>query len=199
VFDHRAELRVQATPKDAAVYVDGFYAGIVDDFDGIFQPLFLPPGEHQIALYLEGFRTIFHNVYLRPGSSLKLHDRLDRLPPGARSVPPEVAPPLPPPPHGTYDPPRTPPPVPAPAPGPVRPAAGFGTLEVRVQPVDAIVTVNGERWLSSDEGRYVLQVAPGNHRVEVTLEGHQPFSMDVEVKEGEAAPLNVSLAAIGKK
>lgn len=32
----RASVRVIATPKEAAVYVDGFYAGIVDDFDGSF-------------------------------------------------------------------------------------------------------------------------------------------------------------------
>jgi hypothetical protein len=196
VYDHRAELRVQATPREAAVYVDGFYAGIVDDFDGVFQSLFLPPGGHQVALYLEGFRTAFHNVYLRPGSTLKLHDRLERLAPGVRSVPPMVAPPVPPPPHGTYEGPRTPPLASAPAPGRVVPAAGFGTLEVRVQPIDAFVTVDGERWLSSDEGRYILQVAPGSHRVEVSLEGHQSFSMEVEVAEGAATPLNVSLVAI---
>jgi hypothetical protein len=33
---------VLATPKEAAVYVDGFYAGVVDDFDGVFQSLPLP-------------------------------------------------------------------------------------------------------------------------------------------------------------
>jgi hypothetical protein len=39
-------LRLQVTPKDAAVYVDGFYAGIVDDFNSAFQRLPVPPGEH---------------------------------------------------------------------------------------------------------------------------------------------------------
>jgi hypothetical protein len=32
VYDDRAEVRVLATPKSTAVYVDGFYAGIADDF-----------------------------------------------------------------------------------------------------------------------------------------------------------------------
>jgi hypothetical protein len=40
-----------ARPEEAAVYVDGFYAGIVDDFDGVFQKLLLPPGDHTIVLY----------------------------------------------------------------------------------------------------------------------------------------------------
>src|SRR5687768_16633999 len=39
VLDERAEVRVLVTPADAAVYVDGYYAGVVDDFDGILQRL----------------------------------------------------------------------------------------------------------------------------------------------------------------
>jgi hypothetical protein len=156
VYDNRAELRVQASPRDAAVYVDGFYAGIVDDFDGILQRLYLPPGGHQIALYHDGYRTVFHNVYLRPGSTLKLHDRLEPLLAGQRSEPPPVAPPVPPvppPPDGSCRAPRRAPPTPGPATVPARPAEGFGTLEIRVQPIGADVTIDGERWLSSDEGQ----------------------------------------------
>src|SRR6266542_229436 len=46
VYDDRAQVRVLATPKEAAVYVDGYYAGIVDDFDGMLQSLPLSPGGH---------------------------------------------------------------------------------------------------------------------------------------------------------
>jgi hypothetical protein len=36
------------------VYVDGFYPGIVDDFNGVvFQALPLTPGGHTIILYLK--------------------------------------------------------------------------------------------------------------------------------------------------
>ena len=45
--------RIQVTPRDAEVYVDGYLAGIVDDFDGFMQRLRLPPGEHEIELYRE--------------------------------------------------------------------------------------------------------------------------------------------------
>jgi hypothetical protein len=34
-------LRLRVTPKQAEVFVDGYYVGIVDDFDGIFQRLHL--------------------------------------------------------------------------------------------------------------------------------------------------------------
>jgi hypothetical protein len=56
MYDNRAEVRVLVTPEQAAVYVDGFYAGIVDDFNGFFERLPLPPGGHDIVLYLEGCR-----------------------------------------------------------------------------------------------------------------------------------------------
>ena len=58
VFDYRAEVRILATPREATVYVDGFYAGIVDDFDGTFQRLPLTPGGHRIELFLDGHRTV---------------------------------------------------------------------------------------------------------------------------------------------
>src|SRR5690348_18075962 len=32
-------VRIQVEPSKTRVYVDGYYAGIVDDFDGIFQRL----------------------------------------------------------------------------------------------------------------------------------------------------------------
>src|SRR5262245_48645054 len=48
VYDNTASVRVQVKPKEAEVYVDGYYAGLVDDFDGIFQRLHLPPGPHDI-------------------------------------------------------------------------------------------------------------------------------------------------------
>lgn len=196
VYDRRAELRVSVTPKDAAVYVDGFYAGIVDDFDGVFQGLPLPPGGHTIVLYLSGYRTATYNVYLRPASSFKLRGTLERLPVGALSDPPPIAPAVPPPPEGSYRTPRTPPPLPAPSQPPVQTpqkTVGFGTLDVRVQPVTAELTIDGQRWVSSDEGHFVVQVPSGMHRIEVTKSGYRGFATEIEVRDGDTMPLNVSL------
>lgn len=198
VYDRRAEVRVRVTPKEAAVYVDGFYAGIVDDFDGVFEGLPLPPGGHSFVLYLEGYRTTRHNIYLRPDSTFKLRDTLERLPAGETSEPPPVAPPVPPPPAGSYTAPRTPPRAPlppqreAPATPPLQ-AAGFGTLDLRVQPASAEVTIDGQRWVSSDEGHFLVQLPEGMHRIEVTRAGYRPFSTDIDVGDGETMPLNVSL------
>src|SRR5687768_206185 len=38
-WDDRSELRIQATPRETQVYVDGYFVGVVDDFDGFAQRL----------------------------------------------------------------------------------------------------------------------------------------------------------------
>ena len=43
-------LRLKVRPRDAQVYVDGYYVGIVDDFDGVFQRVRLEEGPHQIEI-----------------------------------------------------------------------------------------------------------------------------------------------------
>ena len=193
-YDHRAQVRVKATPEEAAVYVDGFYAGIVEDFDGIFERLPVTPGGHEITLYLDGYVTARWRLYLQPGSDLTLRATLERGPAGAASEPPSVAPPVPAPPEGTYSLPR----VPAreltkaqPAPASV---AGFGTIVVHASPGTATVRIDGDECLSSAPGYCEAYVAPGSHKVEVTLPGHQPFVREVKVQEGKSETLNVTLS-----
>ncbi len=192
-YDHRAELRIDCPDRRAAVYVDDFYAGIVDDFDGNFQRLPLPPGGHRIALYLEGFETAEFSVYLRPGSTFTLHHVMERLAPGMTSRRPRVSPPVPTPPDGTYSAPGTTSPIASPSLEPDTAASVFGVLELRVQPDSAIVMVDGERWMSSDDGWYELQLPAGMHRIDVTAPGHRPFTTTVDIAVDATAPLNVSL------
>ncbi|HUU34336.1 MAG TPA: PEGA domain-containing protein [Vicinamibacterales bacterium] len=191
-YDDRAEVRIACHERAAAVYVDGFYAGIVDDFDGVFQRLPLPPGPHRVSLYLEGYVTANFSVYLRRGSTFTIHHEMVRLAPGGVSRPPAIAPPVPPPPDGTYTPPRGTPPVTAPS-APSFSTAEVGTIEIRVQPASAAVMIDGERWMSSDEGRYEVQLPAGSHRIEVSAAGYRSFSSAVQVDEGEPAHVNVSL------
>jgi hypothetical protein len=197
VYDNRAEVRLRVEPEeaeDAAVYVDGFYAGVVDDFNGVFQSLPLTPGGHTIVLDLEGYRSVRHNFYLSPGASFKLRATMERLPVGEKNEPPELAQPVPAPPTGTYRMPATPPRV-AVAPPPVRPAGavGFGTLDIFVQPTGAEVTIDGQRWVTSDEGHFMVQVPAGKHRVEIKKPGYRQFATEIEVGDGQTVPVNVSL------
>ncbi len=84
-------MRVLATPREAEVYVDGYLVGTVDDFDGWSQRLRLQPGEHEIELYLEGYRSVRQKTLFRPGETYKIRAVLERADPGeapaARPVP----------------------------------------------------------------------------------------------------------------
>ena len=61
------ELRLKVHPSDAQVFIDGSYAGRVDDFDGVFQSLRLEEGEYQVEIVLPGFEPLAFNVRIFPG------------------------------------------------------------------------------------------------------------------------------------
>ena len=65
-----ARLRIVDVPRGAEVYVDGYYAGIVDDFDGVFQHLELQPGAHQIEIVAPGFAPIVFDMQAIDGRTI---------------------------------------------------------------------------------------------------------------------------------
>jgi hypothetical protein len=169
-----------------------------DDFDGLFQALPVVPGGHTVGLYLAGYRTATKSIYLPPGSTFRLREQLMPLVPGEVSALPTLAPPLPEPPSGTYTSPRTPP-RDQPTPPVMRAevaAPGFGALSRRVQPTNAVVTVDGDEWPSAKEGELVVHLAVGSHAVTVTLAGRLGFSSEVVIRENETTELNVSVPDI---
>jgi hypothetical protein len=85
--------RFQVSPKEAEVFVDGYRAGRVDDFDGTFQRLNVEPGPHEVTLFLSGYRTATEKIYFAEGSTIKLRQTLEKLGPGESSTPPPPAPP----------------------------------------------------------------------------------------------------------
>lgn len=72
------ELRLQVRPRDAQVFVDGAYAGTVDEFDGTFQSLRLEGGEYQVELVLPGYEPLDFDVRITPGE--KVTYRADLIP-----------------------------------------------------------------------------------------------------------------------
>jgi hypothetical protein len=206
-YDTSGELRLEVTPKEAQVYVDGYYAGIVDDFDGTFQRLRVMPGGHELVVYLKGYQSLKQKLYLGVRQETAIKAQMVPLAAGEAQEPPPQpvaqpdeapgvppAPPLPPEPGMPPVPPE--PPVP-PSPGQrlAVQASGFGALVIRVQPSGAEVLIDGERWQGPADAseRLVVQVAEGSHRVEVRKDGFTPFSTTVQVGRGETAPLNISL------
>jgi hypothetical protein len=204
-----SSLRVDVKPRDAHVYVDGYYAGIVDEFDGALQRLRVTPGSHEVVIYKEGFRSARERLYLGPNSSRKITRDLVPLASGETNEPlpqPSDAPPA-----DEVD--QTASPVPGQA-GPARApgrtafprrsprgSAGetqtgsSGTLAIRVQPDGAEVVIDGEAWTGgSDDDRLIVQLTEGPHHIEVNKPGYRRVLIDVDVPRGETVPINVSLS-----
>lgn len=64
------EIRLQVRPRHAEVYVDGFYAGRVDEFDGFIQSLRLEEGPYTIEIVAPGFETLVFDVRIQPGRKI---------------------------------------------------------------------------------------------------------------------------------
>jgi hypothetical protein len=63
-------VRINLPQRDAEVWVDGYYAGVVDDFDGQFQQLSLEPGVHSIEVRAPGFEVTSFEVQSEPGRTI---------------------------------------------------------------------------------------------------------------------------------
>jgi hypothetical protein len=83
-----SNLRILVKPKEASVYVDGYFAGTVEQFDGAFQRLHVMPGQHEITVYLTGYRSLRQRLYLSPRSTRKIEGTLEPLAPGEAIEPP---------------------------------------------------------------------------------------------------------------
>jgi len=201
-----SDARLIVKPRNTEVYVDGALAGVVDQYDGAFQSLRLAPGTHRITLYLEGHRKWEESVYVAPGSTLKVRHTMEALPAGA----PQDERPTPPvrPAAAAVDPDAGAAPSPAPpatardgrppdSRGGVRGAAG--TLVIRVQPPDAEIFIDGQRWQAPpSDAPLEVRVPAGRVRVEIRRPGRAPFTTEVTVEPGQVTPLNVSLPERGQ-
>jgi len=65
-------VRITEAPRDAQVFADGYYVGIVDDFDGTFQHVNLEAGQHRIEVRAGGLPPISFDVYVQPGRTITL-------------------------------------------------------------------------------------------------------------------------------
>ena len=212
-----AAVKFDVKPKETMVYLDGFYAGIVDDFDGAFQRLRTAPGGHQVTLYLDGYRTYSERVYLAADNTLKFRHRMERLGAGEQSerppapqLPPQYQPGQPGPgqggpyPQGPVGrggrrgapyPPQNGPggPPPEVIPGPTA-DNGRGTLSLTLQPIDAEVLVDGAPWRGSASGdRLIVDLSSGRHNVQIRKPGYVGYLTDVQIRPGETTNLDVKL------
>jgi hypothetical protein len=207
-FDPDSAVRLEVTPREAEVYVDGYYAGIVDDFDGVFQRLRLMSGGHEITIYRDGYRSFTQKVYLTPDHTLRIRHRMEPLGPGevgdARPTPPEspqIGEPLPPGvpvfPRGPdgrrapSGPPGAPPQDDRTAP----PESGTGTLALRIDPADSTLVIDGEPWQGPAGIDRLIELPEGQHTIQVSKRGYVSFLTEIRVRRGETSTLDVTLRA----
>jgi hypothetical protein len=188
VDDRTVSLRLAVKPREAEVYVDGYRVGRVDDFDGTFQRLHIRPGQHELVFYLAGYRTESQHIDFERFSSQKITYTMVRLEPGETTgLRPEPANPSEPAPNELRRPrPRLEEPAPA--------GENFGSISIRVQPADADVFVDGERWTTTDiQERLVIQLSDGKHRIEIKKTGYETYTSEIQIRRGETRTVNVSL------
>jgi len=216
-------LKLEVKPNNADVYVDGYFAGIVDDFDGFFQSLDVAPGNHSLTLWCQGYRTVTQEVHVLRGNPLKLRYEMVQLAAGEaqdpRPVPspeaqaprvrrdglPEPSQPGPPdrparprqssPPPQPVQPAEPSQPAQPARPGAIGEAPDYAQLAIKVQPAGAQIFIDGEAWQgSSGADRLVVHLPVGVHHVEIRKDGFRTFKTDVQIRTGETTTLNVSLS-----
>src|SRR5438477_2997 len=73
-------VRIKVKPREASVYVDGYYTGRVDDFDGVLQKLHLSAGPHRIEVRLQGYEALVFDVRIEPDQTVTYHGDLRKTP-----------------------------------------------------------------------------------------------------------------------
>ncbi len=73
-------LRLNVTPGHAQVFVDGYFRGSVDDFDGVVQRLRLEEGTHQIEIRADGNEPLLFDVRIGIGETITYEGDLRPLP-----------------------------------------------------------------------------------------------------------------------
>jgi hypothetical protein len=165
-----AQVRLDVTPKDAQVYVDRYYAGVVDDYDGVFQHLSLLSGAHLVEIRKTGYRSLAIELNLYPGESITYRrvmepstDALESCSP-ASALPPGVE-------EGA-------------APPPVDLSARPGDVKFDVTPKDAEIYLDGfyAGIVNDFNGSQHLQVAAGRHHVSLKMAGYEPIEVELSIE-----------------
>ena len=75
----QGNLKLKVKPRSAKVYVDGYFVGYVDQFDGSFQKLALNTGRHKVEVKADGFETAEFDVLINPQQTVTFQGDLKRI------------------------------------------------------------------------------------------------------------------------
>jgi hypothetical protein len=72
-------IRLKVKPANAQVYVDGYFVGVVDSYDGAFQRLSIEEGSHKVEVRAEGYEPVQFDVMVIPGETITYKGELKRV------------------------------------------------------------------------------------------------------------------------
>ena len=78
-YTDEGSLRLKLKPRNAEVYVDGYFVGVVDDFDGIFQRLHIDSGPHRVEVRAPGYEPLAFDVRITPDHTTTYQGELKRI------------------------------------------------------------------------------------------------------------------------
>lgn len=78
-YADEGKLRLKINPRQAEVFVDGYFVGVVDDFDGLFQRLHLDTGAHRIEIRAAGYETLTFDVRITPDHTTTYQGEMKRI------------------------------------------------------------------------------------------------------------------------
>jgi PEGA domain len=77
--DAEGGVRIKVKPREASVYVDGYYVGHVDDFDGLLQKLQLSEGPHRIELREPKYESLVFDVRIDTDQTITYHGEMKKI------------------------------------------------------------------------------------------------------------------------
>lgn len=77
--EDQGNLRLKVKPRDAKVYVDGYFVGTVDSMDGVFQKLALNGGRHRVEVKADGYQPEQFEIVITPGETATYEGELKKI------------------------------------------------------------------------------------------------------------------------
>ena len=59
--------------------MDGYFVGVVDSFDGVFQKLAVEAGTHRVEIRADGFEPAQFEIMVTPGETITYKGELKRI------------------------------------------------------------------------------------------------------------------------
>ena len=72
-------LKLKVKPRSAKVYVDGYFVGVVDEFDGAFQKLPLTAGRHHVKIDADGYQSEEFDANITADQTVTFQGTLKKL------------------------------------------------------------------------------------------------------------------------